>query len=94
MNGALKARLLDLDQTWSRRLQTNSQTQLLRTLGNLFAHSGDSWFVLIALGLGWWLGNSDWKTLALTMDRGPGNRFGSDDHQAARAPRAPARRVG
>lgn len=67
MNGAVKARLLDLDHTWSRRLQISSKPGLLRTLDIFIAHSGDSWFVLIAIGLEWWLGNAEWKTLAIAF---------------------------
>ena len=70
MNGAVKARLLDLDHTWSRRLQISSQPGLLRTLEIFIAHSGDSWFVLIAIGLTWWLGDSEWKDLAVALATG------------------------
>ncbi len=40
---------------------------LLRTLGALFAHSGDSWFWLAGLFLLWWVGDEYWKLRALAM---------------------------
>jgi undecaprenyl-diphosphatase len=39
----------------------------LRSLASIFAHSGDSWFWLVGLGLVWWLGTDYWKHLALTL---------------------------
>ena len=39
----------------------------LRTLGVLFAHSGDSWFWLVGLSLLWFAGNEYWKPRALAM---------------------------
>ena len=33
----------------------------------VLAHSGDSWFWLIGLGLLWWLGTEYWKRLSLVM---------------------------
>jgi membrane-associated phospholipid phosphatase len=67
MNQGWSSRLLELDLAWSRRLQSSSQAGILRRLEILLAHSGDSWFVLLALALSWWLGNSDWKTLSMAL---------------------------
>jgi hypothetical protein len=39
----------------------------LRNLAVVCAHSGDSWFWLVGLGLFWWLGTDYWKSRALTL---------------------------
>ncbi|UCE00406.1 MAG: phosphatase PAP2 family protein [Chloroflexota bacterium] len=44
-----------------------SQPRILHVLAVIFAHSGDSWFWLIGLGLLWWFGTAYWKHLALVM---------------------------
>jgi undecaprenyl-diphosphatase len=67
MNQGWSSRLLELDLAWSRRLQSSSQPGFLRRLEILLAHSGDSWFVLLALALIWWLGNPEWKTLSIAL---------------------------
>jgi len=36
-------------------------------LAVVLAHSGDSWFWLIGLGLLWWVGTEYWKRLSLVM---------------------------
>ena len=72
MKAGWAIRLLELDASWSRRLQVAPQPGLLRGLESFLAHSGDSWFVLIALALEWWLGNAYWKTLALSLAIGVG----------------------
>lgn len=66
------SRLLELDASWSRRLQIASQPGFLRNLEAFFSHSGDSLIVLLALALEWWLGNADWKSLAITLAIGVG----------------------
>ena len=65
-------RLLELDASWSRRLQIASQPGFLRGLEAFLSHSGDSLFVLLAVALEWWLGNTDWKSLAITLAVGVG----------------------
>jgi membrane-associated phospholipid phosphatase len=61
------SRLLKLDLAWSRRLQSSSQPGFLRWLEIFVAHSADSWFVLLALALGWWLGNPYWRNLSIPL---------------------------
>jgi undecaprenyl-diphosphatase len=72
MKGDWASRLLELDASWSRRLQIASQPGFLRGLESFLAHSGDSWFVLLAIGLEWWLGNAYWITLAVALAIGVG----------------------
>ena len=72
MKGDWANRLLELDASWSRRLQITSQPGFLHGLEAFLSHSGDSWFVLLAIALGWWLGNSYWKSLAITLAIGVG----------------------
>ncbi len=42
----------------------------LRSLAVLLAHSGNSWFWLIALGVVWWQGSPYWRDLAVVMALG------------------------
>lgn len=54
-------RWLDWDAAWTQRLRLAEQPGLLRYLAILFAHSGDSWFWALGLGLTWWLGSPAWR---------------------------------
>jgi undecaprenyl-diphosphatase len=72
MKGDWANRLLELDASWSRRLQITSQPGFLHGLEAFLSHSGDSLFVLLALAIEWWLGNADWKSLAITLVIGVG----------------------
>ncbi len=65
-------RLLELDASWSRRLQSASQPGFLHGLEAFLSHSGDSLFVMLAVALEWWLGNTAWKSLAISFAVGVG----------------------
>lgn len=67
MKSSLARRLLDIDANYSRRLMIADQRGNLRNLAIIFAHSGDSWFWLLALGVVWLFAEGDWRALALTM---------------------------
>jgi len=54
---------LALDARLSQQLRIAEQPGWLRNLAIFFAHSGDSWFWLLALILVWWLGPPALKTL-------------------------------
>lgn len=60
-------RIQDLDQRFARSAQEQEQPRFLRALAVVFAHSGDSWFWIIGLGLLWWFGDEEWKQLAVVM---------------------------
>ena len=60
-------RLQALDERYSGSSRTLENSSVLRILAVLLAHSGDSWFWLIGLGLLWWLGTEYWKHLSLIM---------------------------
>lgn len=60
-------RIQDLDDRFAGSSQTQEQPSFIRALAVLLAHSGDSWFWLIGLGLLWWLGDDAWERLALVM---------------------------
>jgi undecaprenyl-diphosphatase len=60
-------RLLALDANHSLRLRIAEKPGMVRTLAILFAHSGDSWFWLMGLGLVWWLGQEFWQARAAIM---------------------------
>lgn len=60
-------RLQALDDRFSGSSRTLENSKVLRILAVVLAHSGDSWFWLIGLGLLWWLGTEYWKRLSLVM---------------------------
>lgn len=60
-------RLLRIDSRWSERLRIAEKPGLVRTLAAILAHSGDSWFWLLGLALGWWFGNAYWKAWSLKL---------------------------
>ena len=60
-------RLQALDDRFSGSSRTLENSSVLRILAVILAHSGDSWFWLIGLGLLWWLGTDYWKHLSLVM---------------------------
>lgn len=53
--------LLEADAQWSTKLRIAEQPGLLRNIAALIAHSGDSWFWGIGLGIVWLLGDWDKK---------------------------------
>lgn len=66
-NSTWSRKLLELDAVYSHRLRVDDRHKSIRTLAVFFAHSGDSWFWLLGLGLLWFFGSEPWKTIALTM---------------------------
>jgi len=65
-------RIQDLDDRFARSSQNAEYPTFIRAIAVLLAHSGDSWFWLIGLGLLWWVGTDYWKHLALVMIIGIG----------------------
>lgn len=63
----MRQRFQILDERIAEFAQTVRQYSFLRIPSILLAHSGDSWFWLIGLGLLWWQGTDYWKELALIM---------------------------
>jgi undecaprenyl-diphosphatase len=62
----LKA-LLQADACWSSRLRVAEQPGVLRQLAAFIAHSGDSWFWGIGLGIAWLLGDGKLKSWSLHL---------------------------
>jgi undecaprenyl-diphosphatase len=60
-------RLLDLDAQISREVRVAERPGLLRTCMALMAHSGDSWFCLLALGLLYLTVPPVWRPLIVSM---------------------------
>jgi undecaprenyl-diphosphatase len=60
-------RLLELDARLTGQLRIAEKPGILRTLAAVLAHSGDSWFWLLGLGLLWWLGGAYWRPRALAL---------------------------
>ena len=67
MRVELQHKLLDLDSKYTKSLQIADEPGPLRTLAVICAHSGDSWFWILGLGLLWWLGTDYWKARAAGM---------------------------
>ncbi len=65
-------RIQELDDRFAESSQALEQPGIIRAMAVVLAHSGDSWFWLIGLGLLWWLGTDYWKQLALVMIIGIG----------------------
>ena len=63
-------KILDLDDRLSRQMRVAERPGWLRSLAVLLAHSGNSWFWLIGLGVVWWLGSPYWRDLAVVMALG------------------------
>lgn len=57
--------LLELDNRWSSKLRVAENPGLLRTLAAIIAHSGDSWFWGIGLGVVFLLGSNQAKVWSL-----------------------------
>lgn len=60
-------KILRLDADLSQSISIAEKHGSLRRLAIIFAHSGDSWFWILGLGLLWWLGSGIWRTMAITM---------------------------
>ena len=60
-------KLLEIDHRWSARISFSNRTPALRSIGALFAHSGDSWFWGAGLAAVWLLGDAFWKEWALVL---------------------------
>jgi undecaprenyl-diphosphatase len=61
------ADIIAFDARLSQRLRVAEQPGPLRTIAAFLAHSGDSWFWLVALPILWYFGDPSWKSLALTL---------------------------
>ena len=55
----------EFDARWSARLRVAEKPGILRTMAMVFAHSGDSWFWLLGLGLLWAFGNPAYQDLTV-----------------------------
>ncbi|MGB7093789.1 MAG: phosphatase PAP2 family protein [Anaerolineales bacterium] len=60
-------RIQDLDERFAGSSQIKDQPRYIRALTIVLAHSGDSWFWGVGLGLLWWFGDDYWKQLAVAM---------------------------
>ena len=63
-------KILAWDARVSARLRVAENPGPLRTVAAILAHSGDSWFWILALVLVGWLGKSDWRLWAITFGAG------------------------
>ncbi len=60
-------KLLEIDRRWSARISFSNRPPAVRSIGGLFAHSGDSWFWGAGLVAVWLLGDAFWKEWALVL---------------------------
>ena len=63
----MRQRLKDLDERFVRANEAQDHSTILRIAAAFLAHSGDSWFWILGLGVVWWFGDAYWKHLALVM---------------------------
>lgn len=56
---------LELDARISAQMRIAERPGKLRNLASILAHSGDSWFWLLGLGLLWWLGTETMHSMIL-----------------------------
>ena len=59
--------MIGLDARISGRMRIANRPGLLRSIAAILAHSGDSWFWLVGLGLLWWQGTDYWKIRAAIL---------------------------
>ena len=57
----------EFDARWSARLRVAEKPGISRSLAMVFAHSGDSWFWLLGLGLLWAFGNPAYQDLTIRI---------------------------
>ena len=55
----------ETDRRLTARLQIGDEDKIERRLVGLAAHSGDSWLILLGLGLIWLIGDAAWHALAI-----------------------------
>jgi undecaprenyl-diphosphatase len=60
-------KILAIDARLSAGMRVAERPGPLRSIAIILAHSGDSWFWWIGLGLLWWLGNSFWRSWAVEV---------------------------
>jgi undecaprenyl-diphosphatase len=63
----MRQRLRNLDERFVRANEAQDHSTILRAIATVLAHSGDSWFWILGLGVLWWFGDAYWKHLALVM---------------------------
>jgi len=59
--------ILEFDASASAKMRVAETPGVLRTIATIFAHSGDSWFCLTALGVLWFFGTGYWKWRAIIL---------------------------
>ena len=59
--------LMELDARLSEQMRVAGKPGAFRPLGSFLAHSGDSWFWLVGLGLVWFFGSDYWRSRAMAL---------------------------
>ena len=67
MTNTIVSKLNELDQAWSKRLRLKQQNKWVWPAAVFFAHSGDSWFCLLALSVVWLFIGGTWHNKAALM---------------------------
>jgi undecaprenyl-diphosphatase len=70
MRADSKDKLLKLDIDLTERLTYEAKPGIIRTLSVALAHSGDSWFWILGLGVIWLAGSEFWKWRAVVLFAG------------------------
>jgi undecaprenyl-diphosphatase len=63
----MRQRLIAADARLSSAMRIAEQPGVFRTAAAILAHSGDSWFWLLGLGVLWWFGTEFWKSRAVAF---------------------------
>jgi membrane-associated phospholipid phosphatase len=63
-----RSSILEKDWRWSARLRLRQDKGIIHWLAAFLAHSGDSWFWLVGLGLVWLLKTGQWHRTAAIME--------------------------
>lgn len=63
----MRSRLSEIDAILTKKLSLADKPGFLRKAAAFFAHSGDSWFWFVSIGLLWLLGPDQWKETELIL---------------------------
>jgi undecaprenyl-diphosphatase len=60
-------KILTLDAKITGALRIQEEQKSMRRVGTFFAHSGDSWFILLLLAFLWFFTNGEWRRLTILV---------------------------
>jgi len=60
-------KILNLDVNITSALRIHEDQKWMRPIGTFFAHSGDSWFILLVLAFLWFFTSGEWRRLTILV---------------------------